>query len=60
MLCWGTWAWWNEKIEKEDAFASWLAKGALGKSTGYRWRSSCGSDGASPCETGSHCAPPVF
>ena len=46
--------------KEEDAFASWLAKGALGKSTGYRWRSSCGSGGASPCETGSHCAPPVF
>ena len=49
-----------DNTTEETAFTSWLSKGALGKSIGYRWRSSCGVDGASPCETGSHCAPPIF
>jgi hypothetical protein len=46
-------------VTEEDAFASWMHGGSLGKSTGYKWVDHCGPDhdGATPCNTGAYCAP---
>lgn len=47
---------------EEQAFASWLDGGALGREKNYRWVDNCGAngDGATPCDTGKFCAPPHF
>ena len=47
---------------EEQAFASWLEGGALGRERNYRWADDCGADGdgATPCDTGKFCAPPHF
>ena len=46
--------------KEEDAFASWLAGGELGRNLGYRWVDRCGANGTTPCNTGDYCAPPHF
>lgn len=47
-------------VTEEDAFASWLSGGPLGKNTGYRWVDDCERNGTTPCNTGNHCSPPHF
>lgn len=46
--------------KEEDAFASWLAGGDLGRDIGYRWVDDCGDHGSTPCDKGPYCAPPHF
>lgn len=48
------------EVQEEDAFASWLAGGELGREIGYRWVDTCGHNGTTPCDLGDHCAPPHF
>ena len=47
-------------VKEEDAFASWLVGGELGRGVGYRWVDDCGANGTTPCNVGAYCAPPHF
>jgi hypothetical protein len=45
-------------VTEVDAFSSWLNRGDLGKSIGYKWVDQCGHGGGdTPCNSGSRCAP---
>lgn len=49
-----------ENVTEVAAFTSWFTKGKLGSDINYRWVDDCGNLGRTPCNVGTHCAPPHF